>query len=126
MIKVNFSWVDSTTSEGQRVDMKGFSQLWQESRWENIKYVIADKGYFDVRHPIKEAGKTPVIPRRANATVTGLPNNLKPYYRTRSAIERFFGRVKENKRLALRFDKLATTFFSFFALAAIKSLNLIC
>jgi len=115
-------------SEGQRVDMKGFSQLWKEGQWENIKYVIADKGYdyFDVRHPIKEAGKTPVIPRRANAAVPGLPDNLKPYYRTRSAIERFFGRVKENKRLALRFDKLANTFFSFFALAAIKSLNLIC
>ncbi|MDR2539777.1 MAG: transposase [Chlamydiales bacterium] len=48
------------------------------------------------------------------------------YYRTRSAIERFFGRIKENKRLALRFDKLAHTFFSFLALAVIKSLGFIC
>ncbi|MDR2539739.1 MAG: hypothetical protein LBC45_03965 [Chlamydiales bacterium] len=41
-------------------------------------------------------------------------------------MERFFGRIKENKRLALRFDKLAHTFFSFLALAVIKSLGLIC
>lgn len=108
--------------------MKVFPQLWQNREWENIQYVIADKGYdyFDVRHPIRKAGKIPVIPRRANAVVPGLPDNYKPYYHSRSAIERFFGRLKENKRLALRFDKLITTFFSFFALAAIKALNLIC
>lgn len=115
-------------SEGQRVDMKAFLKLWQEGEWENIQYVIADKGYdyFDVRNPIRKAGKTPVIPRRANATVPGLPDAYKPLYHSRSAIERFFGRIKENKRLALRFDKLMSTFLSFFALAAIKSLNLIC
>jgi hypothetical protein len=115
-------------SEGQRVDMKAFPKLWQEGEWGNIQYVIADKGYdyFDVRDPIRKAGKIPVIPRRANATTPGLPDAHKPYYHTRSAIERFFGRIKENKRLALRFDKLMSTFFSFFALAAIKSLNLIC
>ena len=108
--------------------MKAFSLLWEKGDWENIQYVIADKGYdyFDVRQPIRKAGKTPVIPRRANAAVPGLPQTYKPYYQTRSAIERFFGRIKENKRLAVRFDKLTTTFFSFFALAAIKSLNLIC
>ena len=115
-------------SEGQRVDMKVFPQLWQNGEWEKIQYVIADKGYdyFDVRHPIKEAGKIPIIPRRANAVVPGIQDNYKLFYRSRSAIERFFGRIKENKRLSLRFDKLTTTFFSFFALAAIKSLNLIC
>jgi len=108
--------------------MKAFSLLWQKGNWENIQYVIADKGYdyFDVRHPIKKAGKIPVIPRRENAVVPGLPDIYKPYYHTRSSIERFFGSIKENKRLALRFDKLTTTFFSFFALAAIKSLNLFC
>ncbi len=60
--------------------------------------------------------------RKANAIVPG----LQPYYRTRSAIERFFCQIKENKRLALRFDKLDLTFFSFFALATIKALGLIC
>ena len=95
--------------------MKVFPQLWQNGEWENTQYIIADKGYdyFDVRHPIRKAGKIALIPRRANATVPGLPDNYKSYYRSRSTIERFFGRIKENKRLVLRFDKLTTTFFSF-------------
>ena len=115
-------------SEGQRVDMKAFSRLWELGEWSGIQYVIADKGYdyFAVRTPIKKAGKIPIIPRRSNAIRTGLQDIYKPYYHTRSAIERFFGRIKENKRLALRFEKLAHTFFSFFALASIKSLGLIC
>ena len=118
----------SYLSEGQRVDMKIFPMLWESGNWTGIQYIIADKGYdyTAVRIPIKKAKKTPVIPRRSNAIFPGLQDIHKPYYRTRLAIERFFGRIKENKRLALRFDKLAHTFFSFFALAAIKSLGLIC
>lgn len=108
--------------------MKVFPKLWQLGEWSKIRYIIADKGYdySAVRTPIKKAEKIPVIPRKANAIFPGLPEAYKPYYRTRSAIERFFGRIKENKRLAQRFDKLDSTFFSFFALAAIKALNLIC
>lgn len=108
--------------------MKVFPKLWKLGNWSGIQYVIADKGYdyFSVRDPIRKSGKVPVIPRRANAVVPGLQEIYKPYYRTRSSIERFFGRIKENKRLALRFDKLTHTFFSFFILAAIKSLGLIC
>lgn len=118
----------ASLSEGQRVDMKVFPKLWELGEWSETQYVIADKGYdySSVRIPIKKSGKIPVIPRRANAVVPGLQDIYKSYYRTRSAIERFFGRIKENKRLALRFDKLAHTFFSFFALAATKALGLIC
>jgi hypothetical protein len=49
----------------------------------------------------------------------------KERYQTRSNIERFFGEIKENKRLALQFDKLDLTFFSFFAIACLKGLNLL-
>lgn len=105
-------------SAGQCVDMKVFSKLWKLGEWLGIQYVIVDKGYdyFSVRSSIKKAGKIPVIPRRANAICPGLQDIYQPYYRTRSAIERFFGQIKENKRLALRFDKLSHTFFSFFTL----------
>ncbi|HAT2094896.1 TPA: transposase [Legionella pneumophila] len=50
----------------------------------------------------------------------------KERYKTRSAIERFFGKIKENKRLTLRFDKLDITLFSFFALGCLKVLGLLC
>jgi transposase len=82
--------------------------LWELGDWTGIEYVIADKGYdyAAVRIPIRKAEKIPVIPRRSNAIFPGLQDIYKSYYRTRSAIERFFGRIKENKRLALRSDAM--------------------
>ena len=93
--------------------MKEFDNLWHQSDWKNIEYIIADKGYdyLAVRQQITKVGKTAVIPRRNNAIFPGVRD--KERYKTRSAIERFFGKIKENKRLALRFDKLDTTFLSF-------------
>ena len=89
-------------------------------------YVIADKGYDYslVGHLIRSAHKTPVIPRRQGVICPGVQD--KERYKTRSAIERFFGKIKENKRLALRFDKLDSTFLAFFHLACLKVLNLFC
>jgi transposase len=61
---------------------------------------------------------------RANAFIPGVQD--KERYKTRSAIERFFAQLKENKRLIARFDKLDITFFSFIALACLKTLKLLC
>ncbi|MCW8422197.1 transposase [Legionella sp. PATHC032] len=74
---------------------------------------MADKGYDcgKVRSQINSTGKTAVIPRKKGAICPGVRD--KERYKTRSAIERFFGKIKENKRLTLRFDKRDTTFFSF-------------
>ena len=103
-----------------------FALLFKQAYWRGIQYIVADKGYDygKVRQPIREAGKTPVIPRRRNAFVPGVQD--KERYKTRSAIERFFAKIKENKRLIARFDKLDSTFFAFFALACMKALNLLC
>ena len=98
------------------VDMKEFTVLWQKCDWRGINYIIADKGYdySAVRNQIRAVGKTPVIPRRKGAICPGVHD--KDRYKTRSAIERFFGKLKENKRLSLRFDKLDVTFFFCFGL----------
>ena len=108
------------------MDMKVFSKLWSGGDWGDVLYVIADKGYdfYEVRKWLREAGKKPVIPRRKGAICPGVQD--KERYQTRSHGERFFGKIKENKRLALRFDKLDVTFFSCFAIACLKSLNLLC
>jgi len=47
-------------------------------------------------------------------------------YRKRHIIERLFGRLKENKRIAMRFDKLDSTFLSFITLALSKAYKLFC
>ena len=66
-------------------------------------------------------GKT-LIPRKKGAFYPGLRD--KERYKTRPAVERFLGKIKENKRLTLRLHKLDVTFFSFFALGdALKFLS---
>ena len=106
--------------------MKIFPELWKKGNWVDTLHVIADKGYdfYLVRLLICAEGKHPVIPRREGAVCPGVQD--KQRYQTRFTIERFFGRLKENKRMPLRFDKLDITFFSFFALACLKILKLLC
>ncbi|RYE19673.1 MAG: hypothetical protein EOP45_12290 [Sphingobacteriaceae bacterium] len=117
----------------QRQDCKTVEQLWQDWPWEKISFVVADKGYNTgyIRNFIKSKGATPVIPLKG----VYLPNDstLTPedfydarLYRKRHIIERLFGRLKENKRIAMRFDKLDYTFLSFIALALAKSFKLFC
>ncbi|MFM7631502.1 MAG: hypothetical protein ACKO43_06840 [Alphaproteobacteria bacterium] len=48
----------------------------------------------------------------------------KKIYKLRKKIEIFFGKIKENKRMAMRFEKSDTAFISFLSLATIKALYL--
>jgi transposase len=117
----------------QRQDCKSFEDIEYELPWEKIKYFVADKGYDTgtVRNIIKSYNVVPVIPFKG----VYLPENseLTPedfydvkLYKKRNIIERLFGRLKENKRIAMRFDKMDHAFFSFIALAIAKSLKLFC
>lgn len=117
----------------QRQDCKSFEELEQELPWGKIKYLVADKGYdtAKVRNIIKSHGTCPVIPFKGvylpeDSLLT--PNDFYDVklYRKRNIIERFFGRLKENKRVAMRFDKMDHTFLSFIALAIAKLYKLFC
>jgi transposase len=111
----------------QRQDCKTIEALWLSWPWSKIKYVVADKGYDSgqVRDFIKANKATPVIPFKGIYALPDSPLTAKDFYNTelyakRNIIERLFGRMKENKRIAMRFDKLDITFLSFIALAIIK------
>ncbi|MEA9443939.1 hypothetical protein SK355_01030 [Candidatus Fukatsuia symbiotica] len=67
-----------------------------------------------------------MIPRCKRALYPGIQPKDKEKYKTRNAIERFFGKIKEHKRLALCFDKLDITFFLYFAIACLKVFKLLC
>lgn len=121
------SLVNCQLFPSQRQDCKTVEQLWHDWPWDKIGFVVADKGYDsrNIRNFIKSKNAIPVIPLKG----VYLPNdsNLTPkdfydttLYRKRHIIERLFGRLKENKRIAMRFDKLDCTFLSFIALALIK------
>ena len=79
--------------------------------------VIADKGY-DADHfvtLIESSGAQAVIPPRSNrVTQRSFDRHL---YRDRNLIERFFARIKQFRRIATRYDKLAQSFLSFVHLA---------
>lgn len=83
-------------------------------------YVVEDMGYDSDAHRdfLRSQNNVPVIPGRKNRKVKIIYDTT--IYRLRSGIERYFGKLKENKRLCLRFDKEDRAFLSFIAIAAIK------
>ena len=81
--------------------------------------VLADKAYCSRNFlgQIREQGGTPCIPCRKTYK---RPWEIdREEYKKRNVVERFFQRLKENRRLAMRFDKLASRFFAFVLFASI-------
>jgi transposase len=80
--------------------------------------VLADRGYDTnaVRQAIQDRGATPNIPPKINRRWK--PCFSPVLYRTRNAIERMFGRLKDFRRIATRYDKLATNFLAAVHIAA--------
>jgi transposase len=86
-------------------------------------YVVEDMGYDSDAHRdnLRAQNNVPVIPGRKNRKVKIIYDKL--LYALRQRIERYFGKVKENKRMATRYDKHDSAFLGFFAIAAIKILR---
>lgn len=81
--------------------------------------VIADKGY-DANafvEIIEQAGATAVIPPRVNRLQPRTYDRDR--YRARHLIENLFARLKQFRRVATRYDKLASQFAAFVILACI-------
>ena len=84
--------------------------------------VIADKAYDTdaILDRLADAGVTTVIPSRSNRTEPGTLDRAA--YATRNLVERFFGKIKEFRRVATRYDKRARNFLSAVILAATRHL----
>ncbi len=67
---------------------------------------------------IRGQGAEPCIPPRKNRTA--VINYNPQLYRERNVVERFFGRIKQYRRVATRYDKEARNFLGFVCLAAIN------
>jgi transposase len=90
-------------------------------------YVLADKGYDSDAHRtyLRSQNNVTVIPGRCNRKTEIIYD--KAIYKLRKNIEIFFGlrrpsggKLKENKRLSMRYDKDDRTFMSMIAVATIK------
>ncbi len=82
------------------------------------RYVIADKGYDAdlLRRSLRQAGAVPVIPGRSNRKRTIRYDRER--YKGRHLVENAFCRLKDFRRVATRYDKLARNYLSGVALAA--------
>jgi transposase len=80
--------------------------------------LIADRGYDSrrFRAALAERGFTPCIPSTRSRKVP-IPHDA-TLYRQRHRIEIMFGRLKDWRRIATRYDRCAHTFFSGITLAA--------
>ena len=81
--------------------------------------LLADKSYDgdDLRAQIVKRGAKPVIPNKSNRI--RIHRFDKKAYRGRNVIERCFCRLKDFRRVATRYDKLARNFLSAVHVAAV-------
>ena len=101
-------------SAGQIADIEQAGALIKDLRAQSV---VADKGYDSDAfvETVTAQGSQAVIPPRSN--------RLNPHtfdrhiYKSRNLIERFFNRIKQFRRIATRYDKLAQSFLSFVHLA---------
>ncbi len=83
--------------------------------------VHADKAYDTnaIRRAVEARGALPNIPPKSNRRWKSC---FSPFlYRDRNAIERMFGRLKDFRRIATRYDRLAANFLAAVCLAATVS-----
>ena len=103
-------------SPGQACDLDGADILLPQIE---ADIVIADKG-FDaderVIAPLEKAGKTAVIPPKANRKQPRAYD--KELYKARHLIENFFAKFKQFRAIATRYDKLARNYLASVCLAA--------
>jgi transposase len=84
-----------------------------------MEALLADKGYDGdgFRAEIIKTGARPVIPNKSNRVALHRFN--KRAYKGRNVIERCFCRLKDFRRVATRYDKLARNFLAGVHLAAL-------
>ena len=84
------------------------------------KTVLADRAYGanDIREYICKRFALSCIPDKVNSQIKHSFD--KEVYKQRNIVERFFNKIKNNRHIAMRYDKLSICFCNFVVLAAIK------
>jgi putative transposase len=103
-------------TEGQASDYRGAALLL--NCLPQAKEMLADRGYDGdwFREALRARGIMPCIPPRKNRKE---PIDYdKTLYKQRHKIEIMFGRIKDWRRIAMRYDRCAHTFFSAICLAS--------
>ena len=83
-------------------------------------FLLADKAYYAewIRKLIEDRDAVPIIPDRRGSKNTHAFS--KPLYRLRNRIERCFNKLKQFRRIATRYEKLAANFLAMIKLATVR------
>jgi transposase len=102
---------------GNAHDVSQALELIQHAKGHNF---IGDKAYRskDVFAALKSKEITPVIPLKSNTLDrTDIDRHL---YKERHLVELFFNKLKQYRRIATRYEKLATNFLGFVLFASVR------
>jgi putative transposase len=96
-------------------DIEGAAKLLED--FPAAEFVLADKGYDAdwFRRELLQRGVMPCIPSRCNRKIQ-VPYDV-TLYKRRHKIENMFGRLKDWRRIATRYDRCYHTFFSSICIA---------
>ncbi|WP_341987607.1 IS5 family transposase [Azorhizobium sp. AG788] len=111
--------VGFSVTPGQASEMTAYGDLMNEDAPDPVA-MLADKGYDSVAiwDDLEGRGIEPVVPTKSNRKV---PRPVcRQTYAHRNRIERFFNMIKHSRRVATRYDKLASSFLGFVQLATIR------
>jgi transposase len=88
---------------------------------DDCRYVLADKGYDSdkLRSVIRDKGAKPVIPGRKSRKRKIRFDKTR--YKSRWMVEAVFGRLKDFRRVATRYDKLVRNYMSSLMIATIAT-----
>ena len=103
-------------TEGQMSDHTGARLMF--GALPAAKVLIGDKGYDSdaFRKALVSKGITPCIPPKKNRKIQHF--YCKTLYKQRHRIENMFGRIKDWRRIAMRYDRCAHAFFSAICITA--------
>src|SRR5262245_9934540 len=123
--KVHLAAADERTAvavvltPGQQGDATVFDELLGAvPRAVDVEHGVADKAYDSdaIRWALLERDAAPVIPSNASRTEL-IPHDAR-LYRERNRVERLVGKLKQFRRIATRYEKLACTFLALLHLVA--------
>ena len=126
MTDANGTLLSATTTPGQRNESTEFMALMANCELnlhrlaKRPEALTGDKGYSSnaIRETIEKLSIAAVIPTRSNETPNeGFDSKT---YRKRNVVERAIGWLKESRRIATRYDKLASSYLAFVQLAAMR------
>jgi transposase len=112
-------WRDLTETYGPRTTCYNRFVRWRQAGvWDQIMDALAAGHDAAVQGAGRQQGAWANIPPKRNRKA---PICFSPYlYRARNLIERFFSKIKQCRRVATRYDKLAANYLAFVKLASIR------